>query len=272
VSASERLSLGSQASQVAKRSPMGSTDTLGRQIPSRIDTSVVTRAAPLSDDDYLEASPLRTSPSNPSGPGLPSFRLSTSPILDGPSSTYHPEPKPTNLRVRRNESRKLLSHVLHQLAHRKKPPPVKDMWIENNDTNTRGFGMVTGTLKDFVKRMPDKRVGIQNDLDDDESRGFSTDETLDLMIQLQDVFTMSIGHGWKIFDDGFAASLHHNCPLNQRLTEFKFKTAWTMQIRNFPQPFGIAFVLWESALALYHSHSLKTTSTFLNYSSSVCLF
>ena len=195
---------------------MGSTNTLGRHLLSRIDTNV-TREVPSSDDDYLEASPLRTSPSNFSRLGLPSFRLSTSnsPISDGPSSTYHPEVIPTNLRVRRNESRKLLSHVLHQLANRKKPPPVKDMvWNGNNDTNTRGFGMVAGTLKSFVKLMPDKRGGIQNDSDDEESRDFSTDETLDLMIQLEEVLIMSIEHGWKIFDDGFAASLPHDRPLN----------------------------------------------------------
>lgn len=192
---------------------MGSTNTLGRHLLSRIDTSV-TREAPLPDDDYLEPSPLRTSPSNFSRLGLPSFRLSTSPISDGPSSTYRPDPMPSNLRVPRNESRKLLSHVLHQLAHRKKPPPVKDMvWNGNNDTNTR-FVMVTGSLKNFVKLIPDKRVDIQNDSDDEESRDFSTDETLDLMIQLEDVLTMSIEHGWKIFDDGFAASLHHNRSLN----------------------------------------------------------
>jgi hypothetical protein len=193
---------------------MGSTNTLGRHLLSRIDTSV-TREAPLSDDDYLEASPLRTSPSNFSRLGLPSFRLSTSPISDGPSSTYRPDLIPTNIRVPRNESRKLLSHVLHQLAHRKKPPSVKDIvWNGNSDTNTRGFGMVTGTLKNFVKVMPEKRVDIQNDSEDEESRDFSTDETLDLMIQLEEVLTMSIEHGWKIFDDGFAASLHHNRPLN----------------------------------------------------------
>ena len=195
---------------------MGSTNTLGRHILSRIDTSV-TLEVPSSDDDYLEASPLPTSPSNFSRLGLPSFRLSnsSSPISDGSSSTYRPDPIPTNLRVRRNESRKLISHVLHQLSHRKKPPPVKDMlWNGNNDMNTRGFGMVTGTLKNFVKFVPDKRVDIQNDSDDEESRDFTTDETLDLMIQLEEVLTMSIEHGWKIFDDGFAASLHHNHLLN----------------------------------------------------------
>lgn len=191
---------------------MGSTNTSGRNLLSRIDTSVTREA---SDDDYLEASPLRTSPSNFSRLGLPSFRLSTSPISDGPSSTYRPDPIPTNIRVRRNESRKLLSHVLHQLAHRKKPPSVKDMvWNGNSDTNTRGFGMVTGSLRNFVKVMPDKRVDIQNDSDDEESRDFSTDETLDLMIQLEEVLTMSIEHGWKIFDDGFVASLYQNSPLN----------------------------------------------------------
>lgn len=198
----------------SQNSPMGSTDTLGRHLLSRIDTGVTREALP-SDDDYLGASPLRTFSSNLTGLGLPSFRLSTSPISDGPSSTYHPEPIPTNLRVRRNESRKLLSHVLHRLVHRKKPSPAKDMmWNGNNDMNTRGFGMVTGTLKNFAKLMPDKRVGIQNDSDDEESHDFSTDETLDLMIQLEEVLTMSIEHGWKIFDDGFAASLHHNRPPN----------------------------------------------------------
>jgi len=186
-------------------SPMGSADTLGRGLLSRIDTSVV----PSFDDDYLEASPLRAFPN---GLEIPSVRLSTSPIQDEPSSTHHPQPIPTNLRAR-NESRKLLSHVLRQLAHRKKPPPIKDtVWNRNNDRNIRGFGMVA--LKDFVKLVPDKRLGIQSDSDDEENRDFSTDGTFDLMVQLKDVLTMSIAQGWKIFDDGCAASFHHTPPLN----------------------------------------------------------
>ena len=185
------------------------TDTLGRRFLSGIDTSLM-QEAPLFDDDYL-ASPPRTSPSILSGLGLPSVRLPTSPIADEPSSTYHPQSIPTDLHVRPNQSWRLLLHALRQLAHRKKPPPAKDMvWNGNDGTTVRGFG---GTVKDFVKLMPDKRVGIQNDSDDEESRDFSTDETYDLMIQLEDVLTMSIAQGWRIFDDGFAASFHHNCPL-----------------------------------------------------------
>lgn len=186
---------------------MSSADTLNRDLLSRIDTNVA-REAPLYNDDNREASPLHAFPTKLSGLGLPSVHLSTSPIADEPLSTYHPQPIPTNLRAR-NESRKLLSHVLRQLAHRKKPPPVKDMvWNGNSYTNIRGFGMVAGTLKDFVKFMPDKRVGIPNDSDDDENRDFSTDDTFDLMIQLKDVLTMSIAQGWKIFDDGLATSFH----------------------------------------------------------------
>lgn len=191
---------------------MSSGDTLGRGFLSRIDTSIA-REVPSFDDDHPEVSPLRGFPTK-LGLGLPSVRLSTSPIVDEPSSTHHPKPIQTNLRVR-NESRKLLSHALRQLAHRKKPPPVKDIvWNANNDTNTRGFAMVAGTLKDFLKFMPDRRIDSQNDSDDEETRDFSTDETFDLMTQLEDVLTMSITQEWKIFDDGFVTSFLHTPPLS----------------------------------------------------------
>ena len=183
---------------------MSSTDTLGRGLLSKIDTSI----APSFDD---ETSPLRGFPTKLSGLGIPSVRLSTSPIADEP---YHSQPIPTNIRAR-NESRKLLSHVLRQLARRKRPPPVKDMvWNANNDTNMRGFSMVTGPLKDFVKLTPDRRIGTQDDSDDEESRDFSTDQSFDLMLQLKDVLSMSIAQGWKIFDDGFAAAFYHTPSLN----------------------------------------------------------
>ena len=188
------------------------TDALGLRLLSRIDTSVTRETLLFDGDSEPEASPLLTFPSKLSGLGLPSVRLSASPIADEPSLTFQSQPIPTDIHVRRNGSRKLLSHVLRRLAHRKKPPPVKDMvWNGTHDTTVRGFG---GTLKDFVKLMPDKRVGIQNDSDDEESRGFSTDETFDLMLQLKDVLTTSIAQGWKIFDDRFAAFFHLNRSFN----------------------------------------------------------
>ena len=80
------------------------------------------------------------------------------------------------------------------------------------------------SLKDLAKFMPDKRVGNQNDSDDEENREFSTDDTFDLMTQLKDVLTMPIAQGCKIFEDGFAASFHHNFS-TQRLLEFIPETA-----------------------------------------------
>lgn len=111
----------------------------------------------------------------------------------------------------RNELRKLLSHVLIQLANRPKPPSIVDA-ITNftRDSSERSIAALAETLKEAVKRGGKDRkmdkskpaVGVvEDDSDEDTDAAFTTDVTINLMMQLQDVLTMAIDQGWQIFDD-----------------------------------------------------------------------
>jgi hypothetical protein len=111
----------------------------------------------------------------------------------------------------RNEVRKLLSHVLIQLANRPKPPSIVDS-ITNftRDSSERGIGALAETLKEAVKRggkdrkmdKPKPAVGaVEDDSDEDTDAAFTTDVTINLMMQLKDVLTMAIDQGWQIFND-----------------------------------------------------------------------
>ena len=79
---------------------------------------------------------------------LPPVRISTS--LPNTTGT-HISPPLANTRAR-NESRKLLSHVLNQLANRSKPPSiVESITNATNDSVDKGFGALAGTLREAVK-------------------------------------------------------------------------------------------------------------------------
>jgi hypothetical protein len=115
----------------------------------------------------------------------------------------------------RNECRKLLSHVLIQLANRSKPPTIVEA-ITNatNDSVDKGFGALAETLREVVKlgnkqAFKPRRNGEthQDDLDDESDVTFATDDTIDLLIQLKDVIAMAITQGWQIFDDKFVITV-----------------------------------------------------------------
>ncbi|KAJ3516626.1 hypothetical protein NLJ89_g1005 [Agrocybe chaxingu] len=134
-------------------------------------------------------------------------RLSASPSVEVPPSQLLATS--TNLRAR-NESRKLLSHVLIQLANRNKPSSIiESLASSTSEPIERGFGALAETLREAVKHgirsdnKTRKRSGSQVEDDEDEENHstFSTDDTIDLMLQLKDVLTMSISQGWQIFDD-----------------------------------------------------------------------
>ncbi|KIM49083.1 hypothetical protein M413DRAFT_21375 [Hebeloma cylindrosporum] len=135
---------------------------------------------------------------------LPPVHISTSP----PNITGHQSPPFANTRAR-NEARKLLSHVLIQLANRSKPPSIVDA-ITNatSDSVERGFGAFTETLREAVKLGNNQGLKIrqnaeahEDDSDDEGNIAFATDGTIDLLMQLKDVITMAIAQGWQIFDD-----------------------------------------------------------------------
>lgn len=139
-------------------------------------------------------------------------RLSASPSLVPSHSLPRPLRPRTNVRAR-NEARKLLSHVLHQLARRRKPVSVVDAFVTSTyDCQVRSFGLLPLTLKQAVKGIkpetkPEWVSQLQEDSDDEQPEVFSTDDTIDLVMQLEDVLAMSVSQGWQIFDDRFVTQI-----------------------------------------------------------------
>lgn len=139
------------------------------------------------------------------------------PSLSGRSRTIpydvkSPTTVPSNINHRsRNESRKLLSIVLEKLTYRSRPGSVVEGFTNvSHESTEKGFGIIADSLRDVVKMGPrqenksQKRSAVrQDDSDDEKDTAFTTDETIDLMIQLKDVLAMSVAQGWQIFDDRY---------------------------------------------------------------------
>lgn len=142
------------------------------------------------------------SPRTPTATSVPSLRVSTS---DPPRLSE--KLQSTKNRIR-DESRKLLQHILNQLRSRTSPPLVYDAFSTvKNETAANSFAIIAETVRGVVKL----RTGptplpptapADDDVDEDEGRVFSTDSTLELMTQLRDVLVISASQGWQIFDEG----------------------------------------------------------------------
>ena len=110
-----------------------------------------------------------------------------------PSSAF-PIPPPVISRAR-DESQKLLAHVLEQLRRRPKPPSPGSLPSQT-----------IPVTKYIIPRPSSSRTNSdarQTDLDgeEDSERTFSPDLAFDLMNRLRDVLTISLSHGWQIFHD-----------------------------------------------------------------------
>ncbi|TBU65728.1 hypothetical protein BD310DRAFT_803111 [Dichomitus squalens] len=127
----------------------------------------------------------------------------------------------------RNESRKLLAHILSQLQGRPVPPSLLSTLVLGSVTNEKGNGSVIKSVKGAVKytgTLPARRTHQplpQDDIDSDEEdvEAFSTDITLDLINQLKDVLVLSIAHSWDIFYDS-------NVPQTQRSNSEKIRDSF----------------------------------------------
>ncbi len=142
----------------------------------------------------------------------PTTRLSTSPLIL--SGNIHLPFKEVTANTRPNEARKLLWHVLSQLVSRRKPVSVWDALINTPyDQAERSLGALSSTFKEAVKGMkPELKsertpFGQEDDSDDIQHDKFSTDETINLVIQLNNVLATSIAQGWHIFDERFVMQL-----------------------------------------------------------------
>ncbi|GLB34930.1 putative response to drug [Lyophyllum shimeji] len=187
------------------------------------------------------------SPSSPAHNDIPALRVSI------PSNSETPSTSPTTPRTRpsqkfktsdraRTESRKLLAHVLDQLERRNLPPSIFDAFDRTDDQVTENnLGALLETVKDAVKLKKQKQDSksqtqagtADDDSDDDGERGYSTDVTYDLMMQLKDLLIMSVAQGWHIFDDSL--SVQHN---NDYETSGKPGVSPFSRTRNSLQPGG----------------------------------
>lgn len=143
---------------------------------------------------------------------LPSFRISSASDANKSNSNpydSHRQPAPPGLNRARNESRKLLAHILSQLQTRPVPPSLLSTLVFGSGQNEKSSGSVIKSVKGAVKytgTLRERRTHQpvpQDDTDseDDDVESFSTDITLDLLNQLKDVLTLSIAHSWDIFYD-----------------------------------------------------------------------
>ncbi|KAK0459777.1 uncharacterized protein EV420DRAFT_1620288 [Desarmillaria tabescens] len=115
----------------------------------------------------------------------------------------HPHSFQKTYGSRSNESRKLLAHVLRQLANRVMPPSVYDIATATDQIGEKGLSRL---LKGGVKLGSGKPQGSRVPGDEDENaevdRDFTPDATFDIMSQLKDVLMISVLRGWQIFDEG----------------------------------------------------------------------
>ncbi|KAL0071388.1 hypothetical protein AAF712_001245 [Marasmius tenuissimus] len=109
---------------------------------------------------------------------------------------------------RKNETRKLLGHVLSQLSQRKMPPTVYDTFGVYGDRADEKSPGIVESVKGAVKggggnHRSTESLGLHNFVvdEDDEPGVFSTDETFELMVQLRDVLMIFLKQGWTVFDD-----------------------------------------------------------------------
>ncbi|PBK96908.1 hypothetical protein ARMGADRAFT_1010439 [Armillaria gallica] len=141
-------------------------------------------------------------------PTVPSFRLSTSPSeKPPPSPTGIDEAHPPSFRktygTRSNESRKLLAHILGQLANRVMPPSVYDIATATDQTGEKGLSrLLKGGVKFGSGKPQNSRAPGDDDEDAEVDKDFTPDATFDFMSQLKDVLMISVLRGWQIFDEG----------------------------------------------------------------------
>ncbi|KAI8998560.1 hypothetical protein BD414DRAFT_519687 [Trametes punicea] len=152
---------------------------------------------------------------------LPSFRISG---VGDAEKTYEAGTNASGQSVShglnraRNESRKLLAHILSQLQNRPRPSTFLNAQVYGSQPTDKGISSVMKTVKGAVRytgSLRERRTHQllpQDDTDseDEEKRGFATDLTFDLMSQLKDVLVLSITHNWDIFYDSAPQSQRSN--------------------------------------------------------------
>ncbi|KZT09437.1 uncharacterized protein LAESUDRAFT_741739 [Laetiporus sulphureus 93-53] len=196
------------------------------------------------DTSYLEVSvDAPTSPISPrnrnrarslSQSVFPTFLLPTSPTSEkSPSELTSLIASHGSVKAR-DESRKLLAHLLSQLQHRPLPPASFDQSTANTYQADKGFNAVIQSVKGAAKHRRGRSDHVpstaeDNSSDDDDGPQFSTDVTLDLMIQLRDVLKISTDQKWNILDDSYSPAEMHK---KGEKTSESSKSKWSAQSKG----------------------------------------
>jgi hypothetical protein len=127
-----------------------------------------------------------------------------------PDKSHASSEKPNNRAL--NESRKLLAHLLEQLEERKMPPSVFENFRTISDSfGDKSFGAIVETVRGAVRfkaalmhaheARTHSVAGEDEEEDEDTERGFSTNDTFELLLRLRDLLVVSMDQGWQIFHD-----------------------------------------------------------------------
>ena len=151
-------------------------------------------------------------------PSIPVLQIPTSPTTEDTPPSHKFTISNLNFRAL-SESRKLLAHLLGQLAQRQLPQPVFDSFKNvGSGLNEIGLADVVQTVRAAVKlkgasKLDSGQPSLQrNDVSDEEDegeKGFATDATFELMNQLKDVLFISRMQNWQIFHDGYVYGRYH---------------------------------------------------------------
>jgi hypothetical protein len=209
----------------ARRSAKPSTPLL------RVDTGSLTPSPPShtksGHDDSLGAT--NSAAFTPS----PSFYIPLSPNVD----RYSPSAQLARMALSqrdsaehaRDESRKLVALLFHQLSTRTRPPPIFDaLNVYSVATVGAGFGHLIGAVRNVVKQKSHKRgasvlipKSVKEDSDDEGSDSivFSSETTFDLMVQLKELLLFSASQGWQVFEQGYVIYIPAHCILAEVHTD-----------------------------------------------------
>lgn len=179
----------------------------------------------IDSDNLLYPSNASDSGASPSSPSrgrafsqaiLPAFRISTAGPPKNPTQ-YTPSHSRSNSAQQldpigkyRDESRKLLTHVLGQLHNRPKPPSIFDSFrTDTSNAEIKSFRTAVRVVQGAVKLKSTQQRGhrqqpsqFHDDSDEEEDNGvFSTDVTFDLMTQLVSALAVAVKGNWRIFDE-----------------------------------------------------------------------
>lgn len=187
-----------------------------------------------SNSSYDQVSPSTSRGRSFSQVKLPSFRISTPGSPKSPSHRsfgYERPPvaqQPDPTQRYRDESRKLLAHILGQLRGRKKPESVFRAFKSsgNYGAESRDFRTTVQAIQGAVKLRAGlsthsrSEASAQEDNDSDTEEGsFSTDSTFNLLSQFVSALAVAVNAGWQIFDDGYEVAFSGDKCTQSRLLE-----------------------------------------------------